>query len=417
MSPRLSSDKMKFSSLQTLFAVAIASNVAIAQAADSVESSGYLRLGTAQQRVVGKDACFQLPGASSKYRLGNECDLYAELLFAKEAVPAEQGKVLRGTVMVSVWRPDVGAGLFDDAIHGVKQAYLEIRDGGEPESARLWAGRRFYKRHAIHIVDYFYNDPSGTGIGVENIRGPGSATFSYAYMIDSGNGDRMGAHRHNIQLHGLAMYEGGTLDLAVSRTDDSNPGDGATAPGTGLMAEWHHRFKGGGNRLAYQVGFGSAAGANAGGVDYSVTDRHTKRWQLVDHVDFQATHNLGGQFLALYEMRSSPQSGIRQRWTSVGGRIAYAWNDHLKWLCEVGRDTVFPDDGPRRRLTKITMGPALALNRNFWSRPELRVYYTYARWNRAAQMAAAPGSALSVSGNYGSDRRGHIVGAQLEYWW
>ena len=53
-------------------------------------------------------------------------------------------------------------------------------------------------------------------------------------------------------------------------------------------------------------------------------------------------------------------------------------------------------------LSKFTIAPTLALDKAFWSRPELRFYYTYARWNRAAQQAAVPGSALAGDGAFGA---------------
>ena len=33
----------------------------------------------------------------------------------------------------------------------------------------LWAGKRFYQRHDIHMNDFYYWDISGPGAGVENI--------------------------------------------------------------------------------------------------------------------------------------------------------------------------------------------------------------------------------------------------------
>lgn len=33
----------------------------------------------------------------------------------------------------------------------------------------LWAGKRYYKREDIHILDEYYYNVSGTGVGLENV--------------------------------------------------------------------------------------------------------------------------------------------------------------------------------------------------------------------------------------------------------
>ena len=38
-----------------------------------------------------------------------------------------------------------------------------------PSGIHLWAGKRFYQRKDIHIMDFYYLNNSGTGFGVESI--------------------------------------------------------------------------------------------------------------------------------------------------------------------------------------------------------------------------------------------------------
>ncbi len=33
----------------------------------------------------------------------------------------------------------------------------------------LWAGKRFYQRHDVHMIDFYYWDISGPGAGLENV--------------------------------------------------------------------------------------------------------------------------------------------------------------------------------------------------------------------------------------------------------
>jgi maltoporin len=47
--------------------------------ANALEFAGYLRSGIGNSLEGGKQSCFKLPGAETKYRLGNECEQYAEL--------------------------------------------------------------------------------------------------------------------------------------------------------------------------------------------------------------------------------------------------------------------------------------------------------------------------------------------------
>ena len=58
-------------------AVAIAAG--ILSAAGAVDFKGYARSGIGWTGSGGEQQCFRATGAQSKYRLGNECETYAEL--------------------------------------------------------------------------------------------------------------------------------------------------------------------------------------------------------------------------------------------------------------------------------------------------------------------------------------------------
>ena len=79
-------------------------------------------------------------------------------------------------------------------------------------------------------------------------------------------------------------------------------------------------------------------------------------------------------------------------------------------------------DADTRTLTKLTIAPAGAVGRNFWSRPELRLVYTYARWNDAALAAADSASdpnvtSISSSGIFAGRNHDTTIGASFESWW
>ncbi|HJU50576.1 MAG TPA: carbohydrate porin, partial [Pseudogulbenkiania sp.] len=142
-----------------------------------------------------------------------------------------------------------------------------------------------------------------------------------------------------------------------------------------------------------------------------------KSWRVLDAFDWQATTNFGGQLVGLYQ-EDRTDSGT-QKWMSFGIRPSYAFTEHFKLVTELGHDRVQPASGPTRTLTKFTIAPTLAMGKSFWSRPELRLFYTYAQWNQAAQEAAGDNAndPLSSSGVFGSRRHGSTVGLQVESWW
>ncbi|TCL27173.1 LamB porin [Azotobacter chroococcum] len=82
-------------------------------------------------------------------------------------------------------------------------------------------------------------------------------------------------------------------------------------------------------------------------------------------------------------------------------RPVYAFTETFKLSAEIGHDQIKATDGTRK-LTKFTVAPTWSLSGpGFWARPELRVFYTYATWNEAAQRAASemdPESARSETG-------------------
>jgi maltoporin len=69
-----------------------------------------------------------------------------------------------------------------------------------------------------------------------------------------------------------------------------------------------------------------------------------------------------------------------------------------------------------------TLAPLPGPGGSFFVRPELRVFMTYATWNKAAQAAGAMGqgtcAATGTSGSvFDCSTNGFTFGAQVEAWW
>lgn len=139
-------------------AVAVAAGVMSAQAM-AVDFHGYARSGIGWTGSGGEQQCFQTTGAQSKYRLGNECETYAELKLGQE-----------------VWKEGDKSFYFDTNVaYSVAQqndweatdpAFREANVQGKNliewlPGSTIWAGKRFYQRHDVHMIDFYYWDISG----------------------------------------------------------------------------------------------------------------------------------------------------------------------------------------------------------------------------------------------------------------
>lgn len=389
----------------------------LALPAQALEFAGYLRSGVGAAAGGGDQACFKLPGAETKYRLGNECEQYAELELRQPLLTLGDGSVLRVAGMVSLFNA-YGRDLTlrgDDGAVRLPQLYVQWSNLPALNGGSLWAGRRYYKRNDIHIADFYYWNQSGTGAGIEDVA-IGGRTYSYTLSRKDNLYQATYATRHDLHVAGFATNPGGGLELGVSYID--RPGRRDAHAGWSVSVQHVQQdFFGGKNTLALQYGQGPGTGLGYTG-DVGL-DSSARRYRLVEFFDWQAGPRFGGQVEAVYQ-RDIRRDGKGQHWMSLGARPAYAINEQIKLVTELGHDRVKAPGG-MRSLSKLTVAPTWSpRGPAFWSRPELRLYYTYARWNQAAQRAAngmAAGSALSDTGAFGPALHGGNVGLQIETWW
>lgn len=373
------------------------------------EVHGYFRAGAGTNSKDGAQACFGLEGIS-KYRLGNECDFYGEVGYTQELAKAANGVSFAGTVMGNIYSPYSDTGNRDVSIN---QMYVEAKGIDFLGGGSAWVGKRFYNRPDIHIIDFKYLHGDGIGGGVQGIQfGPGK--FSYGLFRNDIDNRDTSATRHSFTYEGIPVNPGGglKLDLSLINKDSSKPG----ANNGWSVSAVHSQDKvfGGNNTLAVQYGVGP--GTFIGGTGDITASSDVKRVRVFDNIYWQPTPEFGGSFLALVQRDRTPVG--TQTWYSIGARPVYAFNDIFKLQFELGHDRIKPATGGQtQQLTKFTIAPTLAAAKGFWSRPELRVFATYAKWNRAAQLAATPGSALSSTGVFGTSTNGLSAGVQVETWW
>jgi maltoporin len=364
-----------------------------------------------------------------KYRLGNECDFYGEFQLA-QAVKADGGVSVNAVLMTNYYSPatesDKSANPADN--FGVEQAYVEMKGLDIAPQALFWMGKR-RDRDDVHIVDTFFTNVSGVGAGVENIdTGFGKFGFS-GYKSDSpaqeidgvlntaaGNN---GVGRLHAQLYDMPVNPDGKLRLMATYSRGDSQGGKKGQDGFGFDVEHvQDKFFGGGNHLWLQYAEGSTD-INQGISDNGAHGSGYKVWRIVESPSWQIG-SFGGQAIAMFQHNKAPDSAAAvsplstspssNYWT-VGGRGSWAVTNNLKWLTEIGYSSLKPSGGQSENVTKVTVGPALSSGPDFWKRPELRLYVTYADYNKAASQ--------DYNNNYGmpaGKTSAVSYGAQVEIW-
>ena len=171
-------------------------------------------------------------------------------------------------------------------------------------------------------------------------------------------------------------------------------------------------FLGGFNKLGLQFGKGVVANLSPGAPSFTA-GASDKAWRIVEQLLWEPEGSRwNGMATAVYENQDG-----KQKWLSVGARPVYHFDDKWSLAFEVGHDRVKPQNGDTRTLTKFTIAPQLSAGPKFMSRPSLRLFYTYAKWNEAAQKAASAGDTLSATGAFGATTHGSTYGLQVEAWW
>jgi maltoporin len=408
-------------------AITLALACGTAVAGDDEGFHGYFRVGAGSTSGAGgPQGCYGLGGNTMKYRLGNECDAYFEGGYTKEIAKSD-GVSYVATVWANVYSPNSD---FGDHKLGLNKAYIEAKGLDFLNGGTAWVGKRFYYRPDIHMLDLQYINMNGTGAGLDQIQaGPGK--FSYAFFKDNdtntfdANGKVVGtpsAIRQNFIYGDIPVNPNGTLDIAatvITAEGDENDAGGQKHDGW-QVSLFHKQAKvfGGANTFGLQYGVGPGTGIGVGNGRMGASG-HTslgsdvKRARVFNDLWIQPTENMGMELVALVQKDKSDAGGS-STWTSLGVRPVYAFNKNVKMVVELGTDRVTDSKGPTKRLTKLTLAPTISAGPGLWSRPELRAFVTYGKWNEAATASV---NASNNSGPvYNNNTSGTSFGVQVESW-
>jgi maltoporin len=391
---------------------------------DRFEFHGYLRSGFGVNGRGGQQVAFQAPGAGAKYRLGNETETYAELVLVNNWVNRERVKDrpwLRTEVMLAVNTTNASNYSSTDQVR-LRESFVQVGHviAAQPEVA-FWAGQRYYRRQNIDINDFYTVDMSGYGAGVEDVN-VGIGRFAVALLgganeMASGPAGRTTKNGIDVRLYDVPAPLGRMSFWAdVARIPRVVLPDGTEVPGSlGWAVGFKHlvpRLLGGYNNLLIAYGQGAAENLRTDVQPPSPYLDRAKRLLLTEHFLLQPSRHFACMAAGIYQRHFSGNQAVGDdHWVSFGARPVAFVNEHLSFALEAGADWVRDGLGLAEGwLRKMTVAPQLGGGHEFFSRPVLRIYFTYADWS--------PGLQGKVGGEaYQSRTRGIAYGVQGEAWW
>jgi len=396
----------------------------------SFEFHGYLRSGYGLNSRGGQQVAFQAPGADAKYRLGNEAETYAELIFVNNWVNPEHDTdkawiktefMVQANTTNSASFADFPGGIGNDRFR-VREAFVQAGNIFKSQpGAKFWAGERYYRRYQSHINDFYISDMSGYGGGVEDLDvkvGKMAVAFLAGARPDiiTENGNyaksNIDVRLYDVKAPGgklaawfnFARAKGGT-----TKTGTVIPTSNGFAFG---IAHQRLEWKGGYNWFSVQYGQGAASNFSTSIDDPTQFLKDTKRFRIAEHMLIQTNDKFAIQPVFVYQRTHSgnPREGWNQ-WVSFGARPQYFFTDHLSLAFEAGLDRTTSGNGQFGGwLRKFTIAPQIGAGRKFFSRPVLRLFLTYASWSNGLQgfVGGIP---------FQNRTSGFTYGVQTETWW
>jgi maltoporin len=396
----------------------------------SFEFHGYLRSGYGLNSRGGQQVAFQAPGADAKYRLGNETETYAELIFVNNWVnPAhDRDKAwIRTEVMIQANTTNSASyanfpGEKGNDQFRFREAFVQAGNVFESQpNAKFWAGERYYRRYQAHINDFYISDMSGYGGGVEDLDVK-AGKLAVAFLagarpdITTENGNYAKSNL-DVRLYDVKAPGGklsGWFNFATAK-------GGTTPNGTVIptsngyafgIAHQKLEWKGGYNWFSVQYGKGAASNFSTSIDDPTPFIKDTKRFRIAEHMLIQTNDKFAIMPVFVYQRthNGNPKEGWNQ-WLSFGARPQYFFTDHLSLAFEAGFDRTKSGNGQYDGwLRKFTIAPQIGAGRKFFSRPVLRLFVTYASWSN--------GLRGYVGGIPFQDKTsGFTFGVQTDTWW
>jgi maltoporin len=394
-----------------LKALALATAALASQAALALDYSGYFRAGPGLTTADNTArACYHLnEGAGNgiahglNYRLGNECDFYGE--FQIDQKYHADGIEYSGTIMVNHYTNATDTNGNGPAF---EQMFAEAKGFDIAPEATFWIGKQRGRRGDVHIVDWFFTDMKGVGTGMKGIN-VGSGKLGVAwYKTDGDSSATKPGNRLNAEWLGVDANTDGKINLFATVTKGQFSG-GTGGYGLTLRHDQANLGQVAHAKISNTLWLQAAAGSTSLESNFGDLTRKASAtsWRIVESINWQAGV-FGGQAIALIGA-SEDNAGKKTTASTLGGRMSYGVTKNFKMVADLGFSQYKPEGEATARLTKFTLAPTLSINNEFWSRPELRLYVTTAKWSKGA------GNVTGVT-SLADKTSGTSAGAQVEWW-
>jgi maltoporin len=403
----------------------------------SFEFHGYLRSGFGLNSEGGQQVAFQAPGADAKYRLGNEAETYGELIFVNNWLNPERspGKAWMKTEVL-IEANTTNSDTYANFPNGIGNDQFRLREsfvqagnlfGSQPDLT-FWAGDRYYRRQHIEIDDFYTLDMSGYGGGFEDLN-LGFSKMALAYLgsarpdIITENGIYAKSSL-DMRLYDITVPAGKLgvwFDLATAKGGTTQTGTVSPLPGTKIptnkgyaLGIRHQKLEWHGGYNVFFVGYGEGAASNfSASTDFPAPSLNSsERFLVAEQMLLQPNDKFAIMPIFIYQRTRDgiPRDGWNQ-WASFGARPQVFFTKNLSLAFESGFDHTRSGSGQYDGwLRKFTIAPTIGAGRLFFSRPQLRLFVTYANWSDGLRgfVGGVP---------YHNRTSGLTSGVQAETWW
>ena len=425
-------------------------------AASAVDFHGYFRAGAQASTQGGEVYCLGNGNIGHKVgRLGDECDTYAELTLNQEVYNKANNKWTLNTLVAygtaegnrdlqgNSWQ-GVGS---DGPWNGQRLSIRELWTGYQTDAGyQIWAGKRFYQRKDIHLLDLYYLNNSGYGAGIEGIDvGMGNLAFAVTKWANDGTSDyNRNVYKLDARWNGIPVGPLGNLDASViyalpfiSEQQEANAAGNARAnrANSGALVTLdlntavnsdsvnlmnHFVVQYGTNGFGYIGQNGNHAGDNYT-PDLDDTGVRVIDWGTLDAGNF----GLGYSLIWAHVDNGDDHQAAGATWTtersgwiySIVLRPEYKWTEFTRTTLELGYSSqktngwMAPGEDPD--VYKVTLAQQFTPGKGFWTRPAIRFYVSYIGGDEFAN-----GWDVGYKNkNKDGDEYQITVGTQVEAWW